>query len=411
MPYVAIFNNKRIRDTDIYKYDIPTIGPFFCICGEKLIFRQNRNGDIKYTEHFSHIYNVKGSHKTCTYKGKPMSPWHKKMLEVNKYKTRETKREKHFVDTYDASSNRGIEFQHSPIDPKEIISRDNTTDLDWIFDVTKQYSCIWNGIAFCEIPSKNWEQSVPVCKNNVILDTGKKEWILLSHDRRSFCIEIDGMKRHVWIGRPITLDKMIEITCLKNTLTDIGKTELKAEEHIPEVSIIYARCKKSMNNLDPIMREYVLNIEYEKNMVYGIKSVAGSGKTTILLDLARANSDKKILYLAFNRAIVEEIRKKKGNAVKNLNPYTFDALMRKSYISKKNKSPCIMDLRPINFGDISGFSWFKNKPFKLKQAYTNKYNEFCKDIRYNDLEKGMFLFISEKYPRSRHSMKKTLIKM
>ena len=43
MPYVAIFNNKRIRDTDIYKYDIPTIGPFFCICGEKLIFRQNLN--------------------------------------------------------------------------------------------------------------------------------------------------------------------------------------------------------------------------------------------------------------------------------------------------------------------------------------------------------------------------------
>ena len=40
MPSVAIFNNKIIRDTDIYKYNIPTDGHFFCICREKLIFRR-----------------------------------------------------------------------------------------------------------------------------------------------------------------------------------------------------------------------------------------------------------------------------------------------------------------------------------------------------------------------------------
>ena len=195
MPTTAIFENRKIRVKDIYKYNYPTDGPFICKCGEKLTFRQNRNGEKEYTEHFSHINNVKGTRKTCEYKEKPMSEWHKKMLEVNKHDTRETKRKKHFVDTFDASSNRGIEFQHSNISPEDIISREKTTDLDWIFDVTKKYCCIWDEIAFCEIPSNNWEKAVSVCKNNVILDTGKKEWILLK-DRGSFYIEIKINSHH-----------------------------------------------------------------------------------------------------------------------------------------------------------------------------------------------------------------------
>ena len=312
----AIFENRLIRAKDIYKYNIPMSGPFTCICGEKFIFRQNRNGDNNYTEHFSHINNVKGTRKTCEYKEKPMSEWHKKMLEVNKHNTRETKRKTHFVDAYDASSNRGIEFQHSNISPEDIISREETTELNWIFDVTEQHCCIWDEIAFCEIPSNNWEKAVPECKNNVILDTGKKEWILLK-DKRSFLVEIEGTKRHVWIGEPITLDEVIEMTCLKNTLTDDGKEKLQYSDIMEIVPIIYARCKKSMNFLDPYIRQYALDIEYEKNMVYAIKAIAGSGKTTTLLQLAEKNNDKKILYLAFNKAIVEEIRKK---SPKNLFP-------------------------------------------------------------------------------------------
>ena len=129
----------------------------------------------------------------------------------------ETTRKKLFIDAYDISSNRGVEFQYSDISPEEIINRENATKIDWIFDTANQYCCIWDEIAFCEIPSNNWERAISVCKNNVILATGRKEWILLQ-DTSSFFVEIEGKKRHVWIGKPIKLDEVIEITCLKNTL-------------------------------------------------------------------------------------------------------------------------------------------------------------------------------------------------
>ena len=259
---------------------------------------------------------------------------------------------------------RDVVFQHSPISPNDIISRENTTKIDWIFDVTKQYCCIWDELAFCEIPSNNWENAIPVCKNNVILDTGKKEWILLIK-KQSLLIEIEGVKRHMWVGKPILLKQVIEITCLNKE----GKRKLQVQNNLPEVSIIYARCKKSMIFLDPYIRQYALDIEYEKNMVYAIKSVAGSGKTTTLLKLAEENKDKKIVYLAFNRVIVEEIRKKR---TKNLVPYTFDAFIRKIYIDKYNHFE-IQDLKPYTFGQI--YSWFQNKPFKMKQAFILKFNK------------------------------------
>jgi hypothetical protein len=268
-----------------------------------------------------------------------------------------------------AAHNRSMEFQNSPISPEDIIKREKTSKKDWVFDVTKQYCCIWDEIALCEITLNNWEKSILVCKNKVILNTGKKEWILLK-DKRSFLIEIEETKRHMWIGEPIS------------------QAEVEAE-NLPAVRIIYARCEKSMKYLDPLIRQYALDIEYEKDMIYAIKAVAGSGKTTTLLKLAKVNNDKRILYLAFNRAIVSEIRKKKST---NLIPYTFDAFIRRLYIDKYNDFDCsIQDLKPYTFGQI--YSWFQNKPFKMKQTFIAKYNHFCNDVEYTE----MFDFLENKH--------------
>src|ERR1700754_2881893 len=43
-----------------------------------------------------------------------------------------------------------------------------------------------------------------------------------------------------------------------------------------------------------------------------INAVAGSGKTTTLIEYARARSGEKILYLAFNRAVKMEAERKLG---------------------------------------------------------------------------------------------------
>ena len=420
MPLIAVLNNKRVRVTDIYKYDILKNSSFkCCYCNDTLIFKQNRNGENeKYTEHFSHVNNKKGTKIECDYditnkdNKFEMTEWHRLFSNANNKETTEIRRsnpinnKNHFVDVFDEKKNQGIEFQHSPLSKESILSREVTSNIDWIFDVTNKYTCIWNEIGICEIPSNNWEDAVKHCKNNVFLCTGKKQWLHLKN-RDSYHIEIDNKRRNVWICDIISFNDIINLTCLKNTLTIDGKTNLekKWSGEMKEMDIIYARCKKSMNLLDPIMRKYILDIEYEKDMVYGIKSVAGSGKTNILLDLARENPSKKILYLAFNKAIVEEIKKKKRNYAENINPYTFDALMRQLYISKKKRQyPNIIDLRPVNFGDIPGYEWFKNKHFKMKQSYISKYNEFCKNTEYDDIVN----FMNDRYPMSK---KKQLIKM
>jgi hypothetical protein len=317
---------------------------------------------------------------------------HRKMRAVKK--GTKTPKQKHFIDAYDPITKSGIKFQYTDISPQDIINQEKgNTKLDWIFDTTNQHCCIWDEIAFCEIPSNNWEEAISVCKNNVILDTGRKEWILLQ-DKRSFCIETEGKKMRVWIGKSVTLDEVIEITCLKNTLDPAGKKTLQKTfqqaNYMDEVPIIYARCENSMNFLDPKIRQYALDIEYEKGMVYAIKAVAGSGKTTTLLKLASVNSNKKILYLAFNKAIVKEIRSK---SPKNLIPYTFDAFIRSIYISRHQDFECeIQYLKPYTFGKI--YTWFQNKPFKMKQNLIAKYNKFCKDIHYTE----MFDFLKNKYP-------------
>ena len=60
-------------------------------------------------------------------------------------------------------------------------------------------------------------------------------------------------------------------------------------------------------------------IAYVKQMKRGgrlkVEAKAGSGKTSTLVEVARANPDKRFLYLAFNKAIVNEA---KGKFPKNV---------------------------------------------------------------------------------------------
>ena len=59
----------------------------------------------------------------------------------------------------------GIEFQNSKISVEDIISRDKTTELDWVFNVENQYIRKVNigNQVICEIPHDNWEKAVKSC--------------------------------------------------------------------------------------------------------------------------------------------------------------------------------------------------------------------------------------------------------
>jgi hypothetical protein len=393
MPNVAVLNNKIIEVPDIYKFSIDKKSEFKCLnCDKDLQFRQSRNGDSTYTEHFYHPNNIRDTHIDCENatldRIRENDTWHNKLSNYIDQESREVIRRnndiKHIVDAYDSFNDMGIEFQNSPISVEAVKSRDDATYLHWVFNVENQFMRkvkIGNRI-ICEIPHENWEQAVKAVKNNVYLYTGHREWILLD-DRESYHIEVEKKRRNVWIGKPCPFQKIYDDTCLQNMITPEGLEYFQnIMTDIQYVNIIYARCKKSMYLLDGVHRRYVNRHKFQPNDILAIKSVAGSGKTTTLLELAKLHSDKKILYLAFNKGLITEITKKiKDQNIKNLYPLTFDKLLYTLYKTIKKREPAICDLTPQTIKDF--IPWFKGKPFELRKRYVDLFTRFCRNHIYH----------------------------
>ena len=69
----------------------------------------------------------------------------------------------------------------------------------------------------------------------------------------------------------------------------------------------------------------------KQNEILKINAFAGTGKTTTLIEITKANENKKYLYLAFNSSIVKEARKKFGT---NVDVYTLHSLAYKALEDK-----------------------------------------------------------------------------
>lgn len=266
----------------------------------------------------------------------------------------------------------------------------------------------------CELPNYNCEKLVNLCVNNVFLFTEYKEWLLLE-DNTIYNIEYKNIKYHVWICKIINFSviydifvKMIPINEEKNSLNlknnyielnklEIIKNENELLKNIKKCRIINARCKSSMYLLDNIHRNYIKNFRIKKdtnNNIIAIKSVAGSGKTTSLLEISSNNKDKKILYLAFNKSLVEEIKAKiKNKNINNLYPHTFDSLMRKSFINIVGDFP-LVNLKPFNLHEY--IPWFNHKRFNLKKNFISKLDKFCNQTEFNDINKFCLNFYNKK---------------
>jgi ATP-dependent exoDNAse (exonuclease V) beta subunit len=229
----------------------------------------------------------------------------------------------------------------------------------------------------CEIPK---EFNIPCLKSlnkNIFLYNGK----IFMHlkNKKSFTIEIESLTKNVWLCNIIIDEKLHELT------QKVYKSEDYSFETVP---IIYGRCVDSMTFLDKVYRDYVYKHKFKDGDILAIKSVAGSGKTTTLLELAKKHKTKKILYIAFNKSLITEIRSKiREKNIVNLYPVTFDALMRDVYINKKNIDPDemdIFDLKPQTLPNI--IQWFRNKPYRIKSFYVNCYNKFCNQTEYSDIK-------------------------
>ena len=268
----------------------------------------------------------------------------------------------------------------------------NKTDSEYIINISDQYIRRVNIGKFivASIPNELIEGDVKICDKNIFLYTGKR-WLWLKN-KKSFQIEIENNIRNVWLSNIISVDQLLEISSLKNIMTEDNINYYKLEElnnDFESVKIIYGRCNNSMVFLDKVYRDYVYRHKFKQNDILAIKSVAGSGKTTTLLELAKKHSTKKILYIAFNKNLITEIRCKiKEKNITNLSPITFDALMRDVFISNSKIDPDeidIFDLKPQTLPNI--IDWFKNKPYKIKNFYVKSYVKFCNQTQFSDINK------------------------
>jgi len=385
MPDVAIFNDRVVTVSDVYTFGLAETGPFLCLhCDAALQLRKSRHGDSSYTEHFFHPNTVKDTHIECDMKtlDRIGDSWHTTLSNFIEAESREVIRKngsvKHSIDAYDRLNDMGIEFQNSPITVDAVQSRDATTYLHWVFNVANQYSrkVKVGKKVVCEIPHSTWESAIKVVRNHVYLYTGCREWIHLE-DRESYRIELEGKIRHVWIGTACSFKEIYDDTCLQNILTQEGIEYFNSiATDIQSVPIMYARCKKSMYLLDDIHRAYVYRHKCKANDILAIKSVAGSGKTTTLLELAKIHSTKKILYLAFNRALIDDIDVKiKKQGIDNLFPVTFHALARRAYVSVKGSEPNYINLTAQTLHTVD--PWYNGKPYGLKKSAVKQFTKFC----------------------------------
>lgn len=305
--------------------------------------------------------------------------------------------EKYIINGYDKKNNIGIEFLDDKLSINEIKNKEKITEIDFIFNVENNYIRYvkTSDLIICEISNEEFKEAIQVIENNIFLFTNTKSWIWLT-DRSFYKIEVENKIKYICIGELCSFEDVLENTCLKFILTDKGKKNLKnINNELEQIDIIYGRCKDSMYLLDDIHRKYINTHTLSKNEIIGIKAVAGGGKTTTLLELSKIHNQKKILYIAFNKSLINEIKDKiKKQNIKNMTPCTFDALLYKLYINKKNEQPNIQDIKPQFIGKILPF--LDGKPYRVREYYCKHLKKFCNDASENNIEKYCIKNIGEK---------------
>ena len=219
-------------------------------------------------------------------------------------------------------------------------------------------------------------------ENKIFFNLQYKEWLILKKNTL-FNIKINNVEKKVLFCKIISFE---------NVKKNFNNKDLQSENNnklnypeIPSVDVIYARCKKSMKFLDKLYRGYINNYNFQKNDIVAIKSVAGSGKTTTLLNLSKIHNDKKILYLAFNKSLINEINEKKHKqGIKNLYPKTFDSLMREIYIKINDIEPSIVDLKPHTISSL--VPKLEKKSYSVKKFYIKNFNKFLLQSKYTTIE-------------------------
>jgi len=288
--------------------------------------------------------------------------------------------EKKFITESYKGDNLNVTFQ----DKDSFVDDDKT---DWIFDVREAYiRKVKVGLfAICEVVD-DFKDIIKKCKKNIFLYTNFKQWLWLKNTNE-YNIEVEGERKTVWICKVLEFKDFLEMIKFEGDFSKQAEQFFYSFEDIETVQIIYGRCVPSMKWLDGVNRRYLKRHKFTKNEIVAITAVAGSGKTTTLLELSEVHKKKKILYLAFNKALICEIRGKLYHKkIRNVTCCTFDGLMRDIFIKKSginSDNMNIMDLKPQTIGSV--IPWLANKPWRMKKHYCTWFAKFCKQVEYSSI--------------------------
>ena len=287
------------------------------------------------------------------------------------------------IAAFDIETGSGVDIigVDSEITVDTVKAKDCACELDWIVDCSGLFSChvIVGNLVVVELVASIIEP-VKAIKDNCFLWT-KHGWAWLV-DRDTHTVEVDGQLRVCWIAERCNLDDV----SLKNYLSDDGQRLLSFVADKKSTKSVKARSVCTMELLDSVHRDYVYKHDFKTGDVLAVTSVAGSGKTTMLLKLSSIHKTKKVLYLAFNKSLQIEISGKiKAGGIKNMTAMTFDSLMWQLFHVHKTGGvdTKLTDLKPHNIGQY--IPWLQNKPFKLKQFYCKNFSKFCMDTEYVDM--------------------------
>lgn len=310
-----------------------------------------------------------------------------KKLSVNVYN------KQYIIDIYSKKDNKFLNIIKIDEITEDKMEINYFFDLDWIIDVSDLVTkhVVVGDYAICILPEKyNGKEieyeKINILNNNYYLYTGHKQYVRLI-SKKTYDVEIDKNNKKVWIGKLCDINFIIKNTCLNYVSNLKEKMYNKNDNNINDIHIIYGRCKESMEFLDNVHREYINNKKLLDNKIIAIKSVAGSGKTTTLLNIAKKYKNKKILYLAFNKSLISEINDKLCNQnIKNLYPMTFDALIYNIWKNVNKIGKCnVIELNVSKINDI--LPELKQKSFKIKKYFVNLYEKFCNNVDFIDIEK------------------------
>lgn len=240
-----------------------------------------------------------------------------------------------------------------------------------------------------EIENFNWY----ICKdfdiNNIYIYTGNNKFSII----KTFDIYTIQYKNEI---KNVYISYYIENNIIKDILNlficdfkiQILFNILKNSNSLKKCKSINANCNKSMYLLDSIHRSFInnLNLNNFNNNNIAINSVAGSGKTTTLINIAQNNKNDKILYTAFNKKLIEELKIKKNKIkLNNLYVYTFDALMRNIYLNIYNINDInLCFLKPNNIHTV--YETLKHKNYFYKKKILYIFEKFLEQYKYNNVK-------------------------